>query len=63
VAERDGVVVAAVDGRIVAASPIHQFHEQLRQFTFLFPPGVVGTGELRFALLTGNEGIELEASG
>jgi len=55
----EGVVVAAVDDRIVAASPLHEFGGEARSFTLLFPPDVVGTGEVRMALVSGETVTEL----
>jgi hypothetical protein len=56
----DGVVVAAVDGRIVAASPLHEFKGADRWFTLLFPPGV-DNSKVRFALVADGVATELEA--
>jgi hypothetical protein len=58
--DADGVVVAAIDDTIVAASPLHDFDGEARKFTLLFPPGVVGTGEVRMALVSGDRVTELE---
>src|SRR5690606_24701349 len=54
-ASDDAVVVAAIDGTIVAASPLHEFYDQPRSFTLLFPPGVIGTGDVQMALVDGDE--------
>lgn len=56
-----GVVVAAIDDRVVAASPVHE-RRGAATFVLLFPPEVVGTGTLRVALVDDDGGTELELS-
>lgn len=53
------VVVAAIDDRVVAASPLYAAGGLEQQFALLFPPGTVGTGEVRLALVADGEGTEL----